>query len=73
LSVAITRHYDLIIKGKPTVTTSSVPNHAFVWFRRISNAFEGKFSDLKELDTDFAIFSNQFSVSAEEVPQKYQI
>jgi len=38
--------------------------------QRISKAFEEIFSDLKDPETDFAIFSCTFSVSAEEVPQK---
>jgi len=41
--------------------------------RRISNAFEEIFSDFKDLETDYAIFSDTFSVNAEEVPQKYQM
>jgi len=40
---------------------------------RISNAFEKRFSDIKDLENDFALFSHPFSVSAEEMPQKYQI
>jgi len=31
-----------------------------MWLRTISNAFEGKFCDLKDLETDFAIFSKHF-------------
>jgi len=40
-----------------------------MWLRTISNAFEGKFCDLKDLETDFAIFSKHFMSFAEEVPQ----
>jgi len=41
--------------------------------RKISDAFEERFADFKYLETGFAIFNNPFSVSAEEVPQKYQM
>jgi len=41
--------------------------------RRSSNAFEEKFTDSKDLETDFAICSNPFSVNSEEVPHKYQM
>jgi len=41
--------------------------------RRISNAFEEIFSHLKDLETDFAIFSYTFYVNDEEVPHKYQM
>jgi len=40
--------------------------------RRISDAFEERFADFKSVQTELAIFSNSFSVSAEEVPQKYK-
>jgi len=42
-----------------------------MWIRRISNAFIESFSDFKDLEAYFAIFSNPFSVIAEEVSQKY--
>jgi len=36
----------------------------------ISNAFEETFSVFEDLETDFAILSNPFSVSHEQMPQK---
>jgi len=41
--------------------------------RRISNAFEKRFSDLEDLETDCVILSNHISVNVEVVPQKYQM
>jgi len=40
--------------------------------RRISNAFQERSVDFKDLETDIAIFRNSF-FSAKEVPQKYQM
>ena len=42
-----------------------------IW--RIYNVFEERFADFKDLKIDFAIFSNPFSVNAEEVPRKYKM
>jgi len=44
-----------------------------MWIRRISNAFKQGFCALKDLETDFAIFTNHFFVIAEEVPQTHQM
>jgi len=44
-----------------------------MWIRRISNAFKQVFCALKDLETDFAIFTNHFFVIAEEVPQTHQM
>jgi len=41
--------------------------------RRISNAFEEIFSNFKDLETDFVIFSYTFYVNVEEVQPKYQM
>jgi len=38
--------------------------------RRISNAFEERFADFKDLSTDFGVIRNPFLVNAEKVPQK---
>jgi len=44
-----------------------------MWIRRIFNAFKERLSDLKDLENDFATFSNPFSVIAEKVLQDYQM
>jgi len=58
------------------LTTSSVQNYESYRFHKDSKnsrLFEERFADFKNLETGFAIFSNSFSVSADEVPQKYQM
>jgi len=73
LFIVIMWHYNVIIK--PMVTTSSVENHEVVeipW--GIEEFLMHSKKDLlisKIWKTGFAIFSNPFSVSAAEVPQKY--
>ena len=44
-----------------------------MWIRRISISFNEIFSHLKDLETDFAIFSNPISIIVKVVPQKYQM
>jgi len=41
--------------------------------KALANAFGERFADFQALESDFAIFSNPFSVNAEEVPPKYQM
>ena len=65
--IVITRYYGLII-------IKVNKRQQLLQFKTMSLCeFKERFSAFKDLETDFAIFSNPFSVNAEEVPQKYQM